>query len=212
MSHKLVLLRHGLSVANQEQIVQGQLDYPLADEGRKQAQILAAYWKKREVAFDQVIASPLMRARQTAEIIAESLAVDLVFDEMWMELHLGSAQGVDYKTFRKRIVEKHLTSPYEPRFGDGESEWDLFLRAARAVQKIIRSSPGSYLVVSHGGILGAAIRSVLGLTPGGGRPLSPRIYFANTGYAVLEFEMETARWSIMKLNVTRHLAEDEDSL
>jgi broad specificity phosphatase PhoE len=209
MMHKIVLLRHGLSVANQKKIVQGQLDYPLAEEGRNQAQLLAAYWKNREVGFDQVIASPLMRARETAEIIAEALNADLVFDELWMELHLGSAQGVDYETFRKRIIEKPLVSPYEPRFDDGESEWDLFLRAGRAIQDIIRSSPGSYLVVSHGGILSAAIRSILGITPGGGRPLSPRIYFDNTGHTILEFEKETARWSIIKMNVTRHLAEDE---
>jgi broad specificity phosphatase PhoE len=212
MSHKIILLRHGLSIANKDQIVQGQLDFPLAEEGRRQAQILAAYWKAGEIRFDKVIASPLLRARETAEIIAETLNVDLIFDEIWMERHFGSAQGVDYNTINKWHNEKPIPSPYESPHDDGESEWDLFLRGARAVQKIIQLPPGAYLIVAHGGILGAAIRATLGLSPGGGRAMPPRIYFNNTGYSLLEYDMETARWSIVKLNVTRHLTEDENRL
>ncbi|MCK5318320.1 MAG: phosphoglycerate mutase family protein, partial [Anaerolineales bacterium] len=45
MVHKITLLRHGLSVGNQKGIIQGQMDYPLSDEGSKQTHSLLRYWK-----------------------------------------------------------------------------------------------------------------------------------------------------------------------
>ncbi|MFN3491164.1 MAG: histidine phosphatase family protein, partial [Anaerolineales bacterium] len=81
----ITLLRHGESVGNAEMRWQGQKDYPLTERGRAQAQALAARWKQAEVKFDAVIASPLSRAKETAEIITSSLNVDVQFDELWME-------------------------------------------------------------------------------------------------------------------------------
>jgi len=66
MEHKLTLLRHGLSTGNEKGIIQGQKDYPLAKEGIEQSRLLSQYWKDHDVSFDTIIASPLLRAKQTA--------------------------------------------------------------------------------------------------------------------------------------------------
>ncbi len=82
----ITLLRHGESVGNAEGYFQGQSDFPLTERGRAQARSLAARWKREKKEFDYIIASPLVRAHETAEIIAEALKHPI--DEtntLWME-------------------------------------------------------------------------------------------------------------------------------
>ncbi len=69
-NYHLTLLRHGESVGNAENRLQGQADFPLTETGRQQAQALAKRWLAEGLTFDRVIASPLKRSRETAEIIA----------------------------------------------------------------------------------------------------------------------------------------------
>ncbi|HEY42492.1 MAG TPA: histidine phosphatase family protein, partial [Anaerolineae bacterium] len=93
----------------------------------------------------------------------------------------------------------------EPLFDTGESEWELFLRAGAAIRALLRKPPGPYLIVSHGGILGSAIRAILGVSPSAGRYRPVGIAFDNTGYAVVHYNLVHANWTVVKLNVTNHL-------
>jgi broad specificity phosphatase PhoE len=205
VSHEITFLRHGLSIANAHNVLQGQHDFPLAEEGRLQVEKLARRWASRQLKFDRIISSPLLRASETARLIADALDTDVEFDEIWMERQFGAAEGSDYEVVRTWYQDRPLPSAYEPFFESGESEWDLFRRAGQAVQELIRRPAGSYLVVSHGGILGATLRAILGVAPRGGRVRPAHIDFANTGYAVVHYDDQTARWSIVQLNVTCHL-------
>ncbi|MEJ2013642.1 MAG: histidine phosphatase family protein [Anaerolineales bacterium] len=90
------------------------------------------------------------------------------------------------------------------------TEWDLFLRAAAAVQQLVRRPAGSYLIVSHGAILAAAFRSIFGISPPSGRIRPLRVQFSNTGYSIFKYESGDARWSLFKHNVTTHLEEAGD--
>lgn len=195
MSHWLTLLRHGQSQANRDGIVQGQLDSPLSNLGRLQADRLAQEWHSEAARFDQIIASPLLRARQTAEVIAASMGLPLELDSIWMERDLGHAQGMSIEAFVDRIGQSPAP-PFGPVFGDGEGAWDLYLRAARAVQAVVRRPPGRYLVVSHGGLLNGALRAILGIAPGTGR--APRFNFANGTYVHLEMDADGA-WTLHAL-------------
>jgi len=205
MEHKITLLRHGLSTGNEKGIIQGQKDYPLAEVGIEQSHSLSQYWKNHDVSFDAIIASPLLRAKQTAEIVASGLKLPIDFDEAWCERQSGKAEG---KTFEEAILhyadQPHDTA-YDPLFETGESRWDLFIRAANSMQCLLRRPAGSYLVVSHGAILGAALHTVLGIAPHPGRVRPMRLGFANTGYAVLSFDATEARWELRHLNITCHL-------
>lgn len=205
MIHKIILLRHGLSTGNEKGIIQGQKDYPLAEEGIEQSHSLVRYWKDHDVSFDAIIASPLLRAKQTAEIIASAMTLPINFDEAWCERQSGKAEGKPYSDVKLQYADQPHDTAYDPFFDSGESRWDLYIRAANAMQQLLRRPAGSYLVVSHGAILGAALHTVFGISPSPGRVRPMRLGFANTGYAVLAFDAADARWELHHLNVTCHL-------
>ncbi len=200
-----VLLRHALSEANRDGIVQGQSDYPLAEEGLHQIDTLIQFWRSQGRTYRRIISSPLLRARSTAERLSDALGVELEFDEIWKERHHGEAQDISYEQARRWYADRPQASPFEPVFGSGESEWDLHIRASRAIKQLILLDPHAYLIVSHGGFLGAVLRVILGITPSFGRTRPVRFSFANTAYAELRFDHDEARWYVDSLNSTTHL-------
>ncbi len=202
MIHTITLLRHGETVANRESLIQGQMDYPLSETGILQARALAREWRRRSLQFDLVLSSPLQRARRTAEIIAKALGAPLELDEAWQERSLGMAEGREGEGAFAALPR--FPAPHEPVFRTGESDWDLFARALKALQALLRRPAGRYLVVSHGALLNTVLRAALGISPRG-RTWPPRFVFDNTGYAVLQYDGDIARWSIERLNESSHL-------
>ena len=150
--YSFVFLRHGESIGNAESRWQGQSDYALTEKGRKQARALANRWKSEAVKFDLILASPLVRAKETAEIIASTLGVKVEFDPILLERNIGEMEGLTVEEVRKKPQHPYVT-PYDPIGGEGEGDWALFLRAGQALHELVRRSPGSYLIVSHGGLL-----------------------------------------------------------
>src|SRR5512145_612212 len=76
----ITLLRHGESEGNLAGVIQGQMDLPLTPRGCRQAEALGKHWKAKGVTFDRIVTSPLLRARQTAEIVAAELGLDVAID------------------------------------------------------------------------------------------------------------------------------------
>jgi uncharacterized phosphatase len=206
-----VLLRHGLSEANRDRILQGQSDYPLAKEGIAQINALIGFWSAQNRSFDLIISSPLKRARETAERVAATMDAKIELNELWKERHHGEAEGIPYDQLRKQYADSAPPSPFDPIFGSGESEWELHIRACNAIQHMIKFNPGRYLIVSHGGFLGAVLRAILGISPSSGRRRPAKLSFANTGYADLRFDHEKARWHFDALNSTAHLISSVDN-
>jgi broad specificity phosphatase PhoE len=202
--HEMIFLRHGRSIANQEHLVQGQQDSPLSETGVEQVRALATLWKSEGVNFDHIISSPLERAAMTARIIAETIKAEIEPNESWMERRYGNAEGMKYSEFRELLNKNPRPSPYKSAFGTGESEWDLFLRASSAIQELLKRPPGHYLVVSHGGILNAALQSILGVSPSS--PIVRTIIrFDNTGHTKVTYDDFTQMWRINYTNDRRHL-------
>jgi broad specificity phosphatase PhoE len=195
----ITLLRHGESQGNQSGLLQGQFDYPLTAAGIEQAQRLATYWKSLDMKFDLIISSPLLRASQTSEIIARILNIPIEFDPAWKERNFGRLQGATLQEIDQQTPPVDFFHPYEPIGGNGESQLDLYLRAGLALQKILRLPAGSYLVVSHGGILNKALYVVMGITPQG-HYNSPLFHFGNAGYAQLRYNSSSRQWAIISLN------------
>lgn len=202
--HTLWLLRHGLSTGNRDRVRQGQRDFPLTDLGRVQAERVATALAAEGVSFSSVIASPLTRAKETAEIICSRIEVPIEFDERWMERHGGTAEGKPLEQQRRASSTHDPKFAQEPIFQGGESRLDLHLRAASALQDLLRRPPGHYLIVSHGGILSEAIRTLLGWSPTGLSPL-PTFRFDNCAYARLTFQPERGAWVVEKVNEVSHL-------
>jgi 2,3-bisphosphoglycerate-dependent phosphoglycerate mutase len=203
-SHYITFLRHGKSQANEEGVLQGQIDSPLAVEGIQQSQALGEYWANEGIDFKKIICSPLGRAHQTALIVTEYLSSQIELDDHWKEREFGSAEGLPYDEIFSKYNDLPPRSVYEPAYETGESDWDLFIRAAMAVQNLTYLPADRYLVVSHGAILNAALSAIIGITP---RPTNHRIRFRfnNTGYAHLEYNAVRQIWRIHSLNNICHL-------
>ena len=110
--YHFVFLRHGESVGNVESRWQGQSDYPLTDRGLAQAQALAKRWQEEKAKFDLVITSPLIRAKNTAEIVASALDVKVEADPLWMERNLGEITGLTMEEIQLRPRPTFVT-PYD---------------------------------------------------------------------------------------------------
>ncbi|HEY9525822.1 MAG TPA: histidine phosphatase family protein [Anaerolineales bacterium] len=198
-----VFLRHGESVGNAQARWQGQSDYPLTEKGRAQAQALAERWKSEGTTFDRIIASPLGRAKATAEIIASAIGVQVEYDPILLERHIGEMEGLTAEEVRKRPQPPYVT-PYDSIGGEGEGDWALFLRAGQALHRLLRRPAGSYLVVSHGGLLNQLMNAIIGIAPHVD-PSGVRFRFENTAFARVTYIPYQHRWTIDALNDRGHL-------
>ena len=201
--YHFVFLRHGESIGNAESRWQGQSDYALTEKGRAQARALAERWKAESMKFDLIIASPLVRAKETAEIVASAVGAKIEFDPVLLERHIGEIEGLTAEEVRKRPQPPYIT-PYDPIGGEGEGDWALFLRAGQALHSLLRRSPGRYLIVSHGGLLNQLMNAIIGIAPHVD-PSGVRFRFENTAFARVIYFPYQHRWAIDALNDHAHL-------
>jgi broad specificity phosphatase PhoE len=142
----ILLARHGETDWNRDGRFQGHADPPLNRQGREQAQILAR--RLADVPFDAVYSSDLLRAHETALIVAEPHGVPVVTDPGLREIDVGSWSGLTRAEIEERFpgVDHH----------DGESREDHLARVLATVERIAAAEAGRrILVVSHGGSLRA---------------------------------------------------------
>lgn len=118
MTGCILLVRHGETEWNRERRIQGRFDSPLTERGIAQARAIGRLVKRLpDVASARIVASPLGRARLTAEIIAEHLAArpQLVIDDRLREISVGSWDGLTY-----RDLAMHYPGIFD---GEGRHEW-----------------------------------------------------------------------------------------
>ena len=200
----IIFLRHGESVGNAESRWQGQADFLLTDKGRKQAQALADRWQTENREFDHIFSSPLKRARETAEIIAKALKLSVETEPIWLERNIGELAGMTGEEVNRHFPNRENITPFAAVFEDqGESDMDVYLRAGRALQELLRRNPGKYLVVSHAGLLNRIMYVVLGITPQANHS-GPRFGFKNTGFVHVTYRPKSHRWYVNTLNDHSH--------
>jgi 2,3-bisphosphoglycerate-dependent phosphoglycerate mutase len=205
--YHLTFLRHGESVGNMENRFQGHADFPLTETGRAQVRALAERWQAEGRCFDRAFSSPLLRARETAEIICTALNVSLELDPDWMEIDNGLLAGLSDEEAQQAVPRPQFMTPYT-RFGQtGESRWELYLRAGRNIQRILEQAPGCYLVASHGGILNMTMYAILGI-PIQADSTGPRFMFHNTTFATFTYEPEHHNWRMLHFDDRPHWKED----
>lgn len=203
--YHFVFVRHGESIGNTQSRWQGQSDYELTEKGRAQARSLAARWKSEKMKFDLILTSPLVRAKETAKILASALGAPVEHDSILLERHIGEIEGMTAEEVRKRPQPPYVT-PYDPIGGEGEGDWALFLRAGQALHSLLRRPAGSYLIVSHGGLLNQLMHAIIGVAPHVD-PSGVRFRFDNTAFARVIYYPYQHRWAIEALNDRAHLSE-----
>lgn len=204
----ITLLRHGESVGNAESRWQGQADFPLTERGRAQTRALAERWKKEKVKFDLVVASPLLRAKETAELIASELNLKIEIEPLWLERDNGDFSGLTAHEVRQNFQQPSFSTPYDSVGGDGEGDWELFLRAGQALHGLLKREPAKYLIVSHGGLLNQIMHAIVGVAPQANNA-GARFRFNNTAFAQLMYYPHQHRWAIDRLNDHTHWKDAE---
>jgi uncharacterized phosphatase len=141
----VAFIRHGQTDWNREGLLQGSSDIPLNDTGRAQAE--DALMTLRSMPWDAVVSSPLVRARETAQIIADGLGIPLgaAYPGL-VERDYGPLEG----TSSAAAIDRWPTREYP----GAESLDAVATRGTEALAQIAADHPdGSVLVVCHGTII-----------------------------------------------------------
>lgn len=144
---KIYIARHGETVWNAEDRVCGRTDVPLTEKGREQARELGE--KMKDLPIDVIFASPLSRAKQTAEYVAEKKNLVCQTEERLIEQDYGIYEGVN------RHGEAFLNNKrqFAFRYPGGESMMQVAARTYEFLDEIRRKYRGmNVLLVCHGGV------------------------------------------------------------
>ena len=143
IEHPFYFLRHGETTWNAVGRTQGQLDAPLSDLGRQQALDAAEALKAHKI--ERIVASPLSRARDTAEAAGAALSLPVAFDDELMEFNAGEWQGQP----RGENIRAYFMREADPP--GGETFQEFADRAWGAIRRAAALGPNT-LIVCHGGL------------------------------------------------------------
>lgn len=205
---RLLLIRHGQSQANVDAIIQGD-DDPLTDLGRTQAHAVGrALGERGDVTH--LYASPLARARETAEIIGSYIDLAPVLEPGLAEINAGHAVGMTWNAWTEANPDLAVrlrgeTRTLEDRWEGGESGQEFADRIFEAYDRIVTQHRGTedvVAVVSHGGPLGWIAARVHGDSME--RWPYERMAFVNCSISELEVDREGAH-TVGAWNQASHL-------
>src|SRR3990172_1425482 len=208
---KLILVRHGESVWNSQRRIQGSLDPELSPRGRRQTDLLVSHLRPHLTpAVAAIYSSPLRRAAQTADQIAEAYQIPVVHEPDLREMSLGKWEG-------KTVAEIQATYPgcYEQWLEDplpfpapgGEDLRSFERRVVGVLERMQNTQPkADLIVVSHGGVIKALLCFALGLDV---RYLF-RLKQDNTAINQIELDGRVRR--VLLLNDTCHLSQGGEGL
>ena len=154
---RILLARHGETDWNRVGRWQGHADPPLNDAGRGQAAELAERLAGDGIAA--IYSSDLMRASQTARVVADRLGLAVIEDAGLREIDVGSWSGLTRAEVEQRFPEGYARWLRGDIGHDGETREELSERVVGAVERIAAAHPGdTILAVTHGGAIRALRR------------------------------------------------------
>jgi broad specificity phosphatase PhoE len=184
-SRSFICLRHGATDWNRQGLFQGRTDNPLNDDGIAQAHVAAE--KLRAAELGQVVSSPLLRAVQTAEIIAVMASKPVTLEQGLIELDFGSFEG---KPVRELMIKNGKTNAQglvDMLPADSEPWADCATRALHSVNQWLDRHPGDeILFVCHDAVMQSMAQRLTGnfFKNGHGRPF--RFTRAGDAWSVVE--------------------------
>lgn len=165
MTIEFLLVRHGESEWNKRSRYTGQQDVPLSSLGKQQARQLAL--RLADEPLGAVYASPLRRARETAEIIARQRGWPVRIDQGLAEIHHGLWEGMTTRQVMQEypsMMERWRSQPQTVVMPQGESLEDVALRVDGALERIMSAIPkGKVVICSHDAVLRVLVSRCLGM-------------------------------------------------
>ena len=166
MARLVTLVRHGQTECSARLAYSGRLDIPLTETGRQQA--LRAAQQLAGADIDAVVTSPLTRARDTAQAIADATGVALRVDERLTEVDYGAFEGLDRAAAREQVgqaFEDWRADPFGAPVPGMEPLADALGRARAATADALAAHQHP-VIVGHQGILRIVLIALGQIAPG----------------------------------------------
>lgn len=186
-------IRHGQTNWNRDERLQGSSDIPLNDLGRQQAADAVAVLAATGTTWDAIVSSPLSRARETAEIIAVGLGIELgpTYDDL-IERHYGDGEGATAEVIAERWPDHNYPGL--------ESLDSVVARATRALDEIADTyGDKNVVIVCHGTLIRYTLSDFAGT-----KLDAPR------NGSVATFERDGESWRVLSVN-DESVIDDADS-
>lgn len=144
----IYVTRHGQTNWNIQKKVMGRCDEPLNTTGIEQAMIVRD--KLKNINFDMIICSPLLRAKQTAEIINENKKIPIVYDNRIIERDFGEFEGLETKDFDFKGYWNYYSDYH---YKKAENIQIFFERIYNFLDEVTEEYiDANILIVGHGGV------------------------------------------------------------
>ena len=206
---RFLLIRHGETQWNRESRFQGIRDIPLNDTGREQAKKAADFLK--DVAIDFAVSSPMLRPKETAEIILENHPnVSLDLQELLKEIGHGLWEGkleTEIESEFPGLLQQWKEAPETVQMPEGENlqqVWDRAIACWNNLVKYYANSiePRTGIVVAHDAINKVILCYLLGLKPAD----IWKIKQGNGGVSVIDYPDGADGMPVLQaINLTTHL-------
>jgi probable phosphoglycerate mutase len=192
MKKHFYIFRHGQTIWNAEGRPQGQHSYPvpLTIVGIEQAKALSKNLKDKRI--KKIVSSDLLRAEQTAKIVAEGLGVEIEFDSRFREVDYGKLNGL--YTIEKEDVYpdfKLCYKDYGKKFPEGESLGEVADRMIEAIKDIAKSNNNrNWGISTHGNAITVTVN----------RLFDYKLYrISNCDYIHITYDDKTNKFEAIKL-------------
>ncbi len=207
---RMLLVRHGETEWNRQSRFQGQIDVPLNENGQAQAQQAAVFLQLIPIRY--AVTSPMLRPRETAEIILQAHPqVLLETDDRLKEISHGLWEGkleAEIEAEFGAELRRWKQTPEVVQMPQGENLAEVWQRATVAWDAIVeqaalRPEPGITLVVAHDAVNKAILCHVLGLGPAAFWSCKQ----GNGAVSVIDYSTNLTQPPVMQaMNITSHLA------
>lgn len=200
---RLLLLRHGQTQLSVERRYSGRGDHELTPEGRRQARLAAERLSRQRGRIAAVISSPLARARQTAEAVAEPLGLDVRVHDGLIETDFGEWEGLtfteasarDPELFQRWMSDTSVAPP------GGEPFDEVARRVEKAKDELVADyASANVLVVTHV----TPIKMILRMALEAGPAFLFRLHLDLASLSIAEF-YEDGGAAVRLVNDTSHM-------
>lgn len=201
----LILIRHGESVANRQDIFSGQIDIDLQNKGLEQAKLTGKYVAEN-YKVDKIYSSDLKRAYKTAVCLAQILDMEIIKDKNLREIDAGKWEGIKYDKLRAEYPKEFdmwVNHIGRAKCIGGESVSQLAERTMGVLTKIAQENEGKTVAIATHSTPIRAAQSII--ESGTIEEMENIPWVSNASLTILEYENN--KWKIVAVSKDEHLAE-----
>ncbi len=201
---RVYLVRHGESEGNRDGKFRGKADYPLTENGKRQAREVGEYLKSINSNIKVIYTSPMLRAYDTAKIIADIIGVKFMKDKGFDNMDIGIWEGQ-----KKEYIKKHfpkeweiwINNPEELKIEGMETIESVKNRVVKRMNELKEEHKDDTIcVVTHRAILKPLVSGLIGIKS----PFFWKIHIDNAALSVMEYR-DKRGWILKQLNVNHYL-------